>query len=215
MRVLATGPEPVRVAGVRDELDASGVGRWEGALHADTVALLTDEARRLRPSAELVETTEYDLGGNGQKVRSPMRFRAAFAREALQRVHESDILAELASELSGCEMQPTETAYLYFGRGDFIGLHTDIPACELTFLVPLGAAAPPLVAHPELRGREPSDLLELARQTHGAPDGGLAFPLPADGLLVLTGQVAPHQTRPVGDAADAVLATLCFAGRAA
>lgn len=213
MNVLATSADGSRLRGLRDDLDTRGVGEWERALRPETMSLLGGEARRAGSEAELVETTAYELGAGGQKMRSPMRFLAAFGGETLCEIHESDAMAELASRLAGREMRPSETAYLYFRSGDFIGLHTDLPACELTFLVPVGASAPPLVVHPELRATEPADLLELARRSSGTPEGGVAIPLPSEGLLALDGRLAPHQTRPVANGEDAIIATLCYAGR--
>lgn len=216
MDVLAPSPDHTdRVRTIRAELEAVGVADWPDALHRDALSSLVDEARGARPDAQLVETTEFELGVNGQRVRSPMRFLAAFGGAALQAIHESDALTEVATRIAGCAMRPSETAYLYFREGDGIGVHTDIPACELTFLVPLGDAAPPLVVHPELRDTDPVDILALARRSSGAPGGGVAIPLPARGVLALDGRVAPHQTRPVSGAGDAVLATLCYVGAAA
>ena len=215
MDVLATSPDHGdRVRAIQAELEAVGVADWPGALHGDVLSSLIDEAREARPHAQVVETTEYELGVNGQRVRSPMRFLASFGGAALQTVHESDALTEVASRITGCTMRPSETAYLYFREGDGIGVHTDIPACELTFLVPLGDAAPPLVVHPELRDTDPVDILALAQRSSGAPDGGVAIPLPHQGVLALDGRVAPHQTRPVSGSVDAVLATLCYVGEA-
>jgi hypothetical protein len=215
MDVLVTSPDHSdRVRAIQAALDAVGVADWPDALDRGALASLIDEAREARAQAQVVETTEYELGVNGQRVRSPMRFLASFGGAALHTIHESGALREVATRITGCTMSPTKTAYLYFREGDRIGVHTDEPACELTFLVPLGDAAPPLVVHPELRDTDPADILELARRSSGAPEGGVAIPLPLQGVLALDGRIAPHQTRPVSGAVDAVLATLCYVGDA-
>lgn len=213
--VLAADPDhSERVRTIQADLEAVGVAAWQAALDSEVLSSLRIEAQEARPHAQLVETTAYELGTNGQRVRSPMRFLASFGGETLQRIHESRALTDVATTIAGCAMQPSETAYLYFRDGDGIGLHTDIPACELTFLVPLGDAAPPLVVHPELRDEDPNEMLALARRSQGAPAGGVVVPLPRNGLLALDGRIAPHQTKPVAGAGDAVLATLCYVAEA-
>jgi hypothetical protein len=187
-----------------------GYGRLEAAIPADTLARLRSEARELQETAGRVETEAYELHADGQDFRSPVRFGVSSPGEELTRLHESDELRALADELAGVKMEPSKVNYLYYGAGDRIGLHTDLPACELVLLAAIDPTAPPLVVHPELRDRTPEELAELAEAVDGAPSGGVSVPLDASALVGLIGGGLPHQTRPVAPGSEAVVATLCY-----
>lgn len=195
-----------------DTLRRDGFGRLRYSLPADVRVRLRAEAAELEAAASRVETHAYELRADGQEFRSPVSFGISEHGTELQRFHESSELRRLAGELAGTEMEPTKAGYLYYGAGDRIGLHTDLPACELVLLAAIDAVAPPLVVHPELRALTPEQLVQLAEETGGAPPGGVAVPLDDAFLVGLIGGGLPHQTRPVGRGSEAVVATLCYAG---
>jgi hypothetical protein len=192
-------------------LRRDGFGRLGYSLPADALARLRAEAVELKPTAARVVTDAYELHADGQDFRSPVRFGFSDPGEELRGLHESSDLRTLARELSGTSMEPSKVGYLYYSAGDRIGLHTDLPACELVLLAAFDAAAPPLVVHPELRSLTPEELAELAASTGGAPPGGISVTLDDAGLVGLLGGGLPHQTRPVAPGAEAVVATLCYA----
>ena len=113
-----------------------------------TGAAFAGEAAALRERAERVAKDAFELWADGQEFRSPVSYGIAFDTERLHALHFGGELRELANGLAGRDMEPTYSGYLYFEDGDFIGLHTDLPACELTFLAPVRPACPPLVVHP-------------------------------------------------------------------
>jgi len=171
------------------------------------------EARELHDSAERVVKEKYELWTDGQEFRSPVSYGIAFDTDSLRNVHSSDRMVDLACKLAGQPMEPTYSGYLYFEDGDFIGLHTDLPACELTFLSAVAADCPPLVVHPELVGRQPEELKELSELTEGSPPGGVTLEVVPDSLVALFGGGLPHQTRRVSAGAPSIMATLCYAGK--
>jgi len=177
-----------------------------------TGAAFAGEAAALRERAERVAKDAFELWADGQEFRSPVSYGIAFDTERLHDLHFGGELRELANGLAGRDMEPTYSGYLYFEDGDFIGLHTDLPACELTFLAPVRPACPPLVVHPELAGMGPERLKELAEAVHGTPTGGTELPIATGGLVALFGGGLPHQTRPVRPGGASVVATLCYAG---
>jgi hypothetical protein len=191
-------------------LRRDGFGRLGYSLPADALARLRAEAAELKPTAERVETDAYELHADGQEFRSPVSFGISSPGEELRRLHESSDLRTLASELAGSSMEPSKVGYLYYGAGDRIGLHTDLPACELVLLVAFDAVAPPLVVHPELRSLTPEELAALAESTDGSPPGGISVTLDAAALVGLIGGGLPHQTRAVAPGSEAVVATLCY-----
>lgn len=173
---------------------------------------LADEAAASLPRAELTETTAFELYVDGQDMRSPVRYRLAPPGPGLARLHESDALRKLASALLGTGAEPSKTGYLHYLAGDRIGVHTDLPSCELTLLVAVTETAPALVVHPELADLSPEELLRLAEEAGGAPAGGVAVPVERGVAVALYGGGLPHQTRPVARAEEGIVATLCYVG---
>jgi hypothetical protein len=196
-----------------DTLRREGFGRLRHSLPTDARIRLRAEAAELEAVAARVETNAYELHADGQEFRSPVRFGISESGAELRRLHESSELRTLASTLAGTEMEPTKVGYLYYRAGDRIGLHTDLPACELVLLAAFDSVAPPLVVHPELRTLTPEQLIELAERTDGAPAGGITVPLDGAALVGLIGGGLPHQTRPVAGGSEAVVATLCYVGK--
>jgi hypothetical protein len=194
-------------------LRRDGFGRLGYSLPADALDRLRAEAAELKPTAERVETDAYELHADGQDFRSPVSFGIASPGRELRRLHESGDLRTLANELAGTSMEPSKVGYLYYGAGDRIGLHTDLPACELVLLAAFDTVAPPLVVHPELRSLTPEELAALAESTDGSPPGGISVTLDDAALVGLIGGGLPHQTRPVSAGSEAVVATLCYMGR--
>lgn len=192
-------------------LRRDGAGRLNAAIPRSMLPRLRAEAAELRGSAECVETEGYELYAGGQDFRSPVRFHISEYGDALRHLHEHEELCDLANSLAGTRMMPTKAGYLHYEVGDRIGLHTDLPACQLVLLVALGAQAPPLVVHPELRGLAPERLKELAMRTNGTPPGGTDVALDDGSVIGLFGGGLPHQTRPVASASEGVVVTLCYA----
>jgi len=198
---------------VRDELHQRGFASLQtdaGNVSGDT---WLREAAELHSRAERVAKDKYELWTDGQEFRSPVSYAMTFDTESLREVHTGDRMLELARTLAGQPMEPTYSGYLYFEDGDFIGLHTDLPACELTFLAAVAPECPPLVVHPELAGRQPEDLKALSEVTHGSPPGGVALTVAPGSLVALFGGGLPHQTRRIPTGAGSIMATLCYAGQ--
>jgi len=192
------------------KLRRDGFERLEYSIPADVLLRLRTEAAELKATAESVETDAYELHADGQDFRSPVRFRISSPGDELRQLHEGDDLRTLASELAGTPMEPSKVGYLYYDVGDRIGLHTDLPACELVLLAAFDAVAPPLVVHPELQALTPEQLAQLAKSMDGAPAGGISVTLDDTALVGLFGGGLPHQTRPVAPGSEAVVATLCY-----
>ena len=176
------------------------------------LAQLRGEAHAKSAEAKRVTTGAYELHADGQDFRSPVSYRIAHPGERLRRLHEGEAFRQLASELAGLSMEPSKVGYLYYDAGDRIGLHTDLPECQLVLLAAIESTAPPLVVHPELKDLTPEELARLAENTAGAPDGGISIPLDDTSLVALLGGGLPHQTRPVAAGSEAVVATLCYVG---
>ena len=180
------------------------------------VAELEHESAAAFDVALELEATAYELGAEGQSVRSPWRFAVSGPGQALGELHESREAIELASAIAGEPMAPTKSSYLYFrDEADFIGFHTDVPGCEVVLLLGVTAERAELVLHPELARVEPAELLELCRRSGGEPGGGRALPVEAGALVALVGRRVPHRTPRAARLGTVVQASLCYAGRGA
>jgi hypothetical protein len=196
---------------VRRELGERGYATVTSSVVAHGEALKV-EADGLHAAAERVEKDAYELWADGQEFRSPVRYGFAPETSDLKRLHGSRELRELAGELADAVVEPTYSGYLFYEDGDFIGLHTDLPACELTLLVAVEDDCPPLVVHPELAGMGGEELKALSEVSRGAPEGGLALPIVPGSTIALFGGGLPHQTRPIPEGRASIVATLCYAG---
>jgi hypothetical protein len=202
----------IDVDAVAADLGRRGASRTAAIGLAGVIENLAAEAAIEAAAAEAVELREYQLGVEGQEMRSPMRFGTS-GGAVLAAIHEHDDLRELASGLAGRPMTPSKSAYLYFEEDDDrIGLHMDLPACELTLVVGIAGDAPPLVAYPELQGTPPQELLRLAQQSDGAPPGGTPFELAPGEVVALVGGRVPHQTPPAHRREAGIVASLCYVG---
>jgi hypothetical protein len=99
---------------------------------------------------------------------------------------------------------------MYYRKGSFIDVHTDVPECLVTLLTAVAGEVPPLIAYPRLRGLSPAELLATIQREGARPLGGVALPVPAGGLLAIDGRDLPHR-RPLLRAGPAGIAALCFA----
>jgi hypothetical protein len=196
---------------VRETLHQAAVATVRAPAVADTTAL-QEESLTLHSRAERIVKDAYELWADGQEFRSPVRYGIAIESNRLRQLHESREFRNFARELAGTPMEPTYSAYLYYDVGDFIGLHTDLPACKLTLLVAVAGPCPPLVAHHELRDLSAQQLKELAEASDGAPDGGTNVPVVQGSVVALFGGGLPHQTRPIPVGGASIVGTLCYAG---
>ncbi len=201
-------------ADLRDELTALGAGHAGSLAPSQLLAGLEDESTVAFDRAFEFEATAYELGADGQVVRSPWRLAIADAGPILRSVHQSPEAAKLVSEIAGVPLAPTKASYLYFRNDtDFIGFHTDVPACEVVLLVGVTDRSAELVLYPHLEHAEPSELLELSRGSGGAPEGGQSLPVERGGVVALVGRRVPHQTPRAIRSGRAVQASLCYAGQ--
>jgi hypothetical protein len=126
---------------------------------------------------------------------------------------EIDELGRLTSRLarwSGARLRPTNSSYLYYARGDFLGIHRDHVSCPITLLVWLSGPAGPLHVHPELHKVDEQVLLGTANTWSGHPPGGVDVDIRRAPVL-LPGNVVPHDRPPHGHDEELGLATFCFA----
>lgn len=185
--------------------------RLDDLFSAAETGRLTGEAEAQRRSARPWSSADYTLSGSG-RLSSPRAHQTAGPGPVLRDLHEGARLIEMLRQATGLYFFPTRVSYLFYGPGDFIGLHTDIDPCQVTLVTSVVGCPDPLILHPELAGMPGDQLLELSRRTAGRPAGGLAIPVPRGGVLVLRGSCIPHHRPPVQHHCG--VATLCYAALA-
>jgi hypothetical protein len=180
----------------------------EALISADERARLLREARTERPFAQRLVTETFCRSADGRAL-APGRQWVANPGETLTRLHHSGELAAGLRRLARRAVRPTFCSYVYYGQGDFVGLHSDDADCAIVMLVWLGGPAGPLHVNPELQGLTPARMLREARQSNGHPAGGVALQL-KEATAVLAGDRVPHHRPPHAHKRELTLATLCF-----
>ena len=136
-------------------LAGAGAGAAGTLSRPALVAELEHESAAAFDVALELEATAYELGAEGQSVRSPWRFAVSGPGQALGELHGSREAIELASAIAGEPMAPTKSSLYFRDEADFIGFHTDVPGCEVVLLLGVTAERAELVLHPELARAEP------------------------------------------------------------
>lgn len=180
-----------------------------GVAHAAT---LLAEAMELYPGAEEQHVLEGDgaLGRGGTPPRQLLTSGGGLVQDAL---YSAPWLSEYLSTLCGTSVSPTggRGSYSYYVRaGDYLGLHLDIDACDVTLITvlrddsPANDPAGALLVHPGYRGAD----LDTVRRD---PDGGVGMVKadPGQSIVLLGGQV-PHETIPVTETGPRIISALCF-----
>jgi len=142
---------------------------------------------------------------DGWQFLGPARFSYSLDGELREEVHLR--LAERVTELIQRRLYPVQSNYLYYGNGDFLGLHHDQARCPFAVIALLSGDAGPLCVHPELVDAPPEDLAALVE-----PDGhqdGKSMAL-QEGPLLLSGGVLPHHRDPHAALEPITIVTFCF-----
>jgi hypothetical protein len=179
-----------------------------GLLPADQWRSVRGEANRLRPSAERHDRTDFRLNADGRVLCARRNWFVGHGK-VVKVVHGSAWTSGLEA-LVGTALRPTYSSYLYYERGDFLGLHRDHGACALTLVVWLSGPAGPLFLHPQIDGRPEDELLALATKWDGHPPGGEEVDI-RHGPVLLRGDRVPHHRPPHPYEEELAVATLCFA----
>jgi len=170
---------------------------------------LREEAKRLRSTAERRERQGFELTAEGRMLGALRNWYAGDGSEDKD-VDEVGWLASRLAQWSGALLQHKHSSYLYYARGDYLGLHRDHVSCAVTLLVWLSGPAGPLHIHPELTELDEQSLLRTATQWNGHPPGGVEVDI-RRGPVVLRGHVVPHDRPPHPHREELILATFCFA----
>jgi len=192
---------------MRAELAARSWLTVSGVLSDAELENLRVEAAKQRPFAHGRFLERASLGSEGRLLSQSAHWAAAPGL-ALAELHEDARTRDFVCSLAGRRLFPTRATYLYYPRGGFVGLHTDIHACSVTLLIGLTPGLDDLVVHPELVDADPTTLLDLAVRHGGIPLSGTSVRYPENGWLVIQGATLPHHRPPA--TRPCTVATICF-----
>ena len=189
-----------------------GVAVIDGLPGAAQAADLLAEAIELYPGADEQSVLDGDgaLGRGGTPARRLFTSGGGVVQDDL---YLSPWLCDYLSTLCGAPVSPTggRGSYSYYVRpGDYLGLHLDIDACDITLITVLRDDSPPedpagaLLVHP---GHLGASLDAVRRDPHGG--AGLVKAQPGQSIVLLGGLV-PHETIPVNEHGPRIISALCF-----
>lgn len=168
---------------------------------------LREEASKLRASASRRERQVHNVASGG-RILCTLRNWCSTDGKAAKHLLRALLAPRLCTVLCDTVIA-THWSYLYYGRGDFLGLHRDHPTCELTVLVWLSGPSGALQLHPELAGMHDEEIARIAERWHDHPPGGTSIDL-RQGPLILRGSEVPHNRLPHPYDDELVVATFCF-----
>lgn len=132
------------------------------------------------------------------------------AGPTLIQIHEDPALVDEVSARMGRRMHPTRCTYLRYRKGDYLGVHTDQPTCEISLLFTIAGDPGPMRSYVDETGRDPAWLDRWVRDAGNFPDGGVDFVYQPREGLVLTGRAVPHARLP--QAERALIGALFYSG---
>ena len=174
-----------------DSLTDRGYCLLPGGITDQDRAALLAESRALGPSARAASGDYYRVNGDGS-LSSPRRLSTIAAGPVLEAIHRDEQRLEQLERIAGRRVSPTRGSFIYYEPGDYIGLHKDAAACQITLITSVSGALEPLIVHPSLAAVPLEELLAISRAHSGMPSGGTRVAIPRGGMfLMLLGSRSP------------------------
>lgn len=132
------------------------------------------------------------------------------AGPTLVQIHEDPVLVADVSRRMGRAMYPTRCTYLRYRKGDFLGVHTDMPTCEVSLLFTVEGEAGPMRSYLDQATDTANSLGEWVVSEGQFPRGGKDFVYQPRECLALVGRATPHARLPQND--HAVIGAMFYSG---
>lgn len=209
---MTTMTNPTTVA-TNDRIGSSFGGAFvtRSLLDTATVARLADEAAAERRAADFQETLVDDLADHrgGQPAR---RLWSAQGGQFQDTVYAAAEVARKLSRVTGRAVTPAGNrgSFSFYEGGHFLGLHRDIPTCDLSVITVLSDdsdrddPAGGLLIYPDRCDEPLSAIREAPRLGARVLKAG-----PGDTIVIAGGEVA-HRILPMAPDTTRVISVLCF-----
>jgi len=161
------------------------------------------EAEVHLPTASRSDRSNWKIV-DGRQLLGPARFSYSLRGDIRQQVQRR--VADRAAKLVDVPVQPIQSNYLYYFRGDYLGLHHDQARCPLSAIVLLGGDAGPLCVHSEPRA---ISIEQFSDFDPTVEHEGSRFML-QQGPLLLWGGLLPHHRDPHTAVRPAIIVTFCL-----
>ena len=124
------------------------------------------------------ETTAYRSAKQSRSTNVLLQFQAT--------------LLPLLRTLTGYQLVPSDSWYIYYEGTDEIRLHVDPEESDISVLTSVLGEVGPLHLHPELEGQNENQLNSYYKGAGWNPIGGVPLSYPCDGILINRGHRIPH-----------------------
>lgn len=198
---------PTKVA---EQWNETGYVKLQGHLTEEDQRALSAEARERRSKARATEHLDQtdvtvDRACIISSPSSAVAVRGGAAMDALMANAEFKEIVQSRAERA---LVPVIKGYKFYRDGDFLGIRTDLPQCDLTVTF---AISDGLNVHyyPDGYKRPRSDLEALYAGGHVVPRSTHFMPLETTALNIFSGRDLPH-ARPLHSCPEAGIATVCY-----
>lgn len=170
-----------------------------------------DEARERRSKARATEHLDQtgvtvDRACIISSPSSALAVRGGAAMDALVANAEFKEIVQSRAERA---IVPVIKGYKFYRDGDFLGIHTDLPQCDLTVTFAISDGLEPVYYYPDGYKRSRSDLEVLYAGGPVVPRSTHLMPLETTALNIFSGRDLPH-ARPLHSGPEAGIATVCY-----
>lgn len=191
-------------------LGAGGMALFEGLIDARLQAALLHEAMNNTPRLD-----DFPAGRDAEQVRGgcpPRRLRSVTGGVQLASLYRDARIAafvanQVRTPVRRCGEQATFS--IYAGAGAHLGLHRDVPGCDLALIACLYDNA----AHGDGGATEawPEDLLTpLGELRGGTAEAEVRVCLQPGQAMLMHGGLLPHRIRPTEAGRLRIVALMCF-----
>jgi hypothetical protein len=191
-------------------LRAGGVTVLDGLADRRTFAMLCAEAQAIYPTCDR-QVCDVEAGDDGRRAMPARSLCSAGGGPAQDAFYASSHLHHALRQLCGGPLRPTGSrgSYSYYVQpGDFLGLHVDILACDVTLITVLTDTSPADGAALAVHRRNVGQPLSVLRDA-GGKDEELVKAAAGQHIVILGGLV-PHRVLPLRAGGQRVISALCF-----
>lgn len=169
------------------------------------------EAWERRPLGKATENSDSNAVAVNRAciISSPSSAVGVRGGKMLDALVEDPELKDLISSLADRPLIPVIKGYKFYREGDFLGIHTDLPQCDITITFSLSEALGPVFYYPQGFKRTRQELEALFADGPLVPESEHLMPLEMYAINIFSGKDLPH-ARPPHTGPESGIATVCY-----